>query len=219
MCTYNGSQYLEQQIESVLSQTYPICEFVVVDDCSTDDTYEILCKYQQQNPNLFRVYRNGNTKGVNLNFQYALNLAKCNYIAPCDQDDIWYPEKIAMCVSLFEKNPNIVMTFCQDRIIGEKDDIIEDSHRTAPNIDDMVFCRGGVWGHTMLLKRDVLADWLCVDNMLWDTSLTLHTTCYGEIAGTDFVGCVWRRHASAFSFHSVDELALHKPIRGGGGNY
>ena len=48
MCTYNGTQYIREQLDSILKQTYPIYELIIQDDCSTDDTVEIVREYQNK---------------------------------------------------------------------------------------------------------------------------------------------------------------------------
>ena len=93
LCTYNGSVYLKKQLNSILKQTYPIGEIIVVDDCSTDSTREILEEYQVRHKEI-KLFFNDKNLGSNRSFKYAVSLASNNYIALCDQDDIWYLNKI-----------------------------------------------------------------------------------------------------------------------------
>lgn len=93
MTTYNGGRFLQEQIESILVQTLPPAEIIVCDDCSTDNTVEILQQYQ--NKNALRYYVNESRLGVIDNFKKAVSLASRNhFIALSDQDDIWFPEKL-----------------------------------------------------------------------------------------------------------------------------
>ena len=48
LCTYNGSQYIQEQLDSIIQQSYPVYELLIQDDCSTDSTQEILKAYQQR---------------------------------------------------------------------------------------------------------------------------------------------------------------------------
>lgn len=93
LCTYNGCAYLKRQLNSILEQTYGIDEIIVVDDCSTDSTREILKEYQLRHKEI-KLFFNDKNLGSNRSFKYAVSLANNNYMALCDQDDIWYSNKI-----------------------------------------------------------------------------------------------------------------------------
>lgn len=58
MCTYNGKQFLREQMDSILAQDYPLHEIIVQDDRSTDDTWDILQTYAKAHPGLFKLFRN-----------------------------------------------------------------------------------------------------------------------------------------------------------------
>lgn len=94
MCTYNGAFYLREQMESLLAQTYPLHEIIVQDDGSTDDTWEILQEYARNYPHV-KIFQNLGKHGINGNFFSALQRASGDYVAICDQDDIWESDKIA----------------------------------------------------------------------------------------------------------------------------
>src|SRR4051812_29514296 len=92
VCTYNGEQFLEEQLQSVVNQTYPNIEITISDDKSTDQTAAILKKYEEKNN--IQVRYNEMNIGFLKNFELAVGMASGNYIAFCDQDDIWLPNKI-----------------------------------------------------------------------------------------------------------------------------
>ncbi len=93
MTTFNGGKFLQEQIESILSQTLQPAEIIVCDDHSTDNTVEILKDYQ--NKNVLTYYVNESRLGVIANFKKAVSLAsQHHFIALSDQDDIWFPEKL-----------------------------------------------------------------------------------------------------------------------------
>ena len=93
MATYNGGLYLEQQMESIVVQTYPNIEIIIVDDCSTDNTIEILQMFQQKYSNI-KLFNNAANLGYIKNFEKGCSLASGEYIALCDQDDYWHPDKL-----------------------------------------------------------------------------------------------------------------------------
>ncbi|MDR1562529.1 MAG: glycosyltransferase [Dysgonamonadaceae bacterium] len=88
MATYNGERYLRQQLDSILRQTHSDFELVICDDCSTDSTWSILQEYLVKDPRL-HCYKNEQNLGYRKNFEKAINLCQSDYIAFCDQDDIW----------------------------------------------------------------------------------------------------------------------------------
>jgi len=93
LATYNGEKYIEAQLQSIFSQTLQPAEIIVCDDKSTDNTYEILEKYADKGQ--IQLFQNEKNEGVVSNFKKGASLAKeKNYIAFCDQDDVWIPEKL-----------------------------------------------------------------------------------------------------------------------------
>ncbi len=126
LCSYNGEKYINQQIDSILSQTHRPSEIVVCDDGSTDRTPEILAEYQKQYPEIFRVHFNEiNLRSVK-NFEKAISLCSKDIIFLSDQDDIWAENKAEKIVSFLDNHPEIdaVATngFCIDEngIVHEK---------------------------------------------------------------------------------------------------
>lgn len=93
MATYNGAKYLAEQLDSTLSQDYPNIEIVIVDDCSSDNTWNILNDYRATNSNIY-IYKNLKNMGVVKTFERAISLTHGEYIALSDQDDIWLPHKL-----------------------------------------------------------------------------------------------------------------------------
>lgn len=94
LATYNGASYLEEQIDSILQNTYTDWEIEICDDGSIDQTLQIAAKYQEQYPDKIRIHQNIEQLGVTRNFLEGAKRAKGDYIMFCDQDDVWLPEKI-----------------------------------------------------------------------------------------------------------------------------
>ena len=95
LATYNGSAFLEQQLESLLHQTYPHWHLWVRDDGSTDQTPALLAAFAQRWPHKVTVVSDtlGNL-GIRANFGRLMELSRAPYIMFCDQDDVWLPHKI-----------------------------------------------------------------------------------------------------------------------------
>ncbi|HEV2607076.1 MAG TPA: glycosyltransferase family 2 protein [Xanthomonadaceae bacterium] len=94
LCTYNGALYLREQLDSVLAQSEVTIEIVVVDDGSSDGTAAILDEYAARDARI-RWQGNERNLGPTANFERAMSLCGGKFIAPCDQDDLWHPEKLA----------------------------------------------------------------------------------------------------------------------------
>ena len=93
LCTYNGEVFLQEQLNSLLNQTYTTIEIIAVDDASTDSTRSILEKKASTDSRL-KVFINEKNIGYNKNFEKAISLCSGDFIAISDQDDIWEAEKI-----------------------------------------------------------------------------------------------------------------------------
>ncbi|MBQ1392038.1 MAG: glycosyltransferase family 2 protein [Lachnospiraceae bacterium] len=94
LATYNGAAYLEEQLDSILKNTYKDWTVEICDDGSTDGTLEIVASYQKQYPGKFQLYKNEVNRGVTVNFLEGAKRAKGEYIMFCDQDDVWMENKI-----------------------------------------------------------------------------------------------------------------------------
>lgn len=70
MCTYNGAKYLEEQLDSIVNQSYPIYELIVQDDCSNDETVNILKRYKEKYSFVY-IFENEINLGVNDNFFFC----------------------------------------------------------------------------------------------------------------------------------------------------
>jgi glycosyltransferase involved in cell wall biosynthesis len=157
LCTYNGARFLEQQLDTLINQTYANIEIIAVDDCSTDNTYQILAGYASKYPHL-RLYRNETNLGFVNNFERALDHCKGDLIAFCDQDDLWDFQKIELQVAAIGSN---LMIYHDSELINEQNESLN-----AKMTDLFNFYRGDepeaflffncVSGHSMLLKKELL---------------------------------------------------------------
>jgi len=109
MATYNGARYLEPQLESIAAQTRLPDELVVCDDQSSDDSVEILERFASRAPFEMRVVRNPERLGFAGYFPHAARLSRGDVIAWSDQDDIWMPEKLAICARELESDDEVVL--------------------------------------------------------------------------------------------------------------
>lgn len=113
--TYNHKNYISDAIESFLSQrtTFPF-EIIIGEDCSIDNTREIVEKYKKKYPNLIKIVVSDTNVGMNKNFIRTLNECSCKYIAFCEGDDYWTDsKKLQKQVDFLEDNHEY--SFCWTR--------------------------------------------------------------------------------------------------------
>lgn len=125
MPSYNTAKYISETIESVQSQTYHFWELIIVDDCSTDDTDEIVQKYL--NDSRIKYYKNKKNFGAAISRNRALRKARGRWIAFLDSDDLWSPEKLEKQIK-FMKDNNYHFSYTK------YEEIDENGNKTGVNI-------------------------------------------------------------------------------------
>lgn len=118
LATFNGERFLHQQLDSLLSQTYSNFEIVVSDDNSKDSTQQILEEYKK-NDSRVTWSVNPSPSGFIKNFERAISLCRGEIIFLCDQDDIWYENKIAAHVDAY-KDSSAQWVYNEVRLVNER---------------------------------------------------------------------------------------------------
>jgi glycosyltransferase involved in cell wall biosynthesis len=125
MCVYNGEKYLKEQLESIFAQTLPPDEVNIYDDCSVDSTVPLIRNFiKKNNLSNWHININPSNKGWRLNFYDALSNCNGDYIFFCDQDDIWYPDKISTMIDIMQNNPKILVLSGLQHIIDSNNKVI-----------------------------------------------------------------------------------------------
>ena len=126
MPVYNAGDFLVESIESILNQTYKEYEFIIVDDASTDSSWEMLKRYAKKDPRI-KLLRNKTNEGVSITVKRAIKEAQGDFLARMDADDISMPDRIEKQVKYLQDNPDVVAlgTQCETidtegAITGEK---------------------------------------------------------------------------------------------------
>jgi len=120
MCSFNGADYLQEQLISIAKQTRLPNELVVCDDNSTDSTLQILSEFKKDAPFLVKIHRNKVRLGATKNFEKAISLCKGEIIALSDQDDVWLPHKLEKIEESFKEHPNAGYIFSNAIVVDEK---------------------------------------------------------------------------------------------------
>lgn len=113
---YNSADVIGETLESVLNQTYKNLQIIVVDDCSTDNTAEIVKSYDDDRIELYTLPKNFNISNAN---NECLHRAKGEYIAHIDSDDIWAEDKIEKQIKFLEENPQYGACFTHATLIDK----------------------------------------------------------------------------------------------------
>jgi glycosyltransferase involved in cell wall biosynthesis len=204
ICTYNGEKYIEEQLDSIVNQSYPNLEIIVLDDCSTDNTIAII-KAKYNYPNL-KLYANNCNLGFIKNFEKILPLCNGEYIALADQDDIWHLDKILLQSKLIQNN---LLVYADSELVDE--DGISLNTKVS---DRFNFVRGNpnlafiisncISGHNILFKKDLLAYALPLPlNVFHDIWLVFVASTIGTIDFVDLPLVKYRQHKkSVTKFHS-----------------
>lgn len=203
MATYNGERFLRKQLDSLFSQTRRPDEVVVCDDNSSDGTIDILKEYNLKYG--LRYYVNSSSLGVNRNFFKAIELCTGDYIAICDQDDIWLPNKIEISLGKLREiendEPALVSSQCNH--IDATDEIIlelptqKDSSSYAENLLGSVNISQGC---SLMMNRSLRNAILskkesCINaNGMYDSYIGLVATLIGKKYNIGMRLMLYRHH-------------------------
>lgn len=137
MAVYNGENYIEEQLDSILCQLGPHDEIIVSDDGSSDRTRELVYRYQKQDGRVRCI--NGPGRGIKQNIAHAIAHTKGSYIFLADQDDVWRPDKVRRVLRAFREHKcHVVVHDC----------VVMDAaltHVIYPSFFAYRGCGAGVW--------------------------------------------------------------------------
>lgn len=121
MAIYNGERYIVDQLKSIYNQSLEADEVIICDDCSSDNTVDIVNNFIKKNKlqGKWHLIRNEENMGYINNFVKAISLTKGDYIFLSDQDDIFYPEKFEIMITFMEKHGDCVLLNAGYEIIDE----------------------------------------------------------------------------------------------------
>lgn len=197
LCTYNGARFLRPQLDSLLEQTLLPDEILVQDDGSTDETEAIVREYMAKH-DFIHFVRNEGEHGVNANFFSALRRAKGDYLAICDQDDIWVHDKLEKQLAAIGDR---LLIGGQSLPFSDDPSAPVDADTRLPNIDllRMMFV-GMMPGHTQLLRRELLDALPDCQWFMYDLQIQAYAAARESIAYLPEVVVRQRRHLDAATY-------------------
>jgi glycosyltransferase involved in cell wall biosynthesis len=167
---FNAEKYLKDSIESLLAQSFGDFELIIIDDCSTDKSFEILKTFADPR---IRLYRNDENLKVVKTLNKGLKLAQSKFIARMDADDIAHPQRFEQQIKFFDKNPDVDIVGTWVQTFGTESDImraaIEHDH-----IKVRLFFLNPMFHPVVMFKRDSF-----LNNDLWYRDFYSNAEDYG----------------------------------------
>lgn len=173
--TYNREFFLKRTVDSILAQTFKDLELIIVDDGSTDNTKKLIDSYEDNRIIYFYKENGGQNSAVNVGLQNA----RGEYIAFCDSDDTWMPEKLEKCMERYQEDKEIKVVYSLTGVIKTENgvqkvdairddscegwcykEVIEQGYLTSPSF---LTCKRECFDVIGLLPTDVF---LCQDDDL-----------------------------------------------------
>ncbi len=215
MATYNGENFIEEQLDSVLDQSFTDFSLFAGDDGSTDGTRKILERYKEKLSDRVNLFYNEYPVGVRKNFLNLLSSAldKAEYFMFCDQDDVWDKDKIKLTLKTMKvmekrygkKTPLLVYTDLS--ICDEKLTVISPSMRKASGFDNInslarLLVENKVTGNTVMINSALArlalrtpVEELAQNIEVHDRYLALLACCTGRTAYIDIPLVRYRQHS------------------------
>ncbi len=210
LCTYNGEQYIEAQIISIINQTHKVDELVICDDISTDDTLRIVKTIMMKESIPYRIIVNSTRLGPSRNFLNGMKLATGDYVFTCDQDDIWKKDKVEIFDNVVNTTKSMLY-FSNGWVINEnREKICElwaaagfDYPQREPILNTLIK-QPKVTGAAMMVSRELI-------DLINDIPLnTLHDYWFSLVASSNDSITAINRHTFYYRQHSNNVVGIKK---------
>ena len=205
MSTYNGDQYLKEQIESIEKQTNHDWHLYIRDDGSKDNTVTIEQHYADQDPRINLVDQESSNKGVIGSFMRLLQLVDADYYMFADQDDYWHADKVQRTVELMQANEKAHLPICVHTELQNTDALLNPLGLLKNGqvwTDFKHFCFGNcVTGCTMMINKP-LKELLSIDSLnlrniiMHDWWFTLVAAAFGKVVYDPTPTIDYRQHGT-----------------------
>lgn len=156
---YNSESFLLDTYQSLRSQTYQAWEWVVVDDCSTDSTFELLEELSQKDDRI-RLFRNSKNEGAAHSRNLAIDCARGEFLAFLDSDDLWLPNKLAHQLSYMAQGVDFSFTAYRvvDELGNETGRTIDHLPQPAIYYEDLLNKKVTMGCSTVVIRRGTVGD-------------------------------------------------------------
>ena len=210
LCTYNGEQFLQEQLDSYLLQTRQPDEVMVRDDGSTDGTVAILKQFVETAPFPVRILPGGDNLGYARNFERVVAACSGDLIALSDQDDVWVPEKLARLEAALGDDLTCLLAFSDARLVDTNlrplgQTIWESLNLSAVNVQrireggvsSLLYYRPVVTGATVCFRRELAEQAFPSGVDFWhDAWLALAAELLGRVEAVEDSLVLYRQHGA-----------------------
>lgn len=210
LSTFNSVKHLDEQINSLLNQTYSEWNLLIRDDGSTDDTLEYLKKIKNKFPDKITLFIENENVGVIKSFEHLMLESKAEYIMFCDHDDVWLPNKIELTLKKMKdleiETPNSPILVHSDlTVVDEKFQIIHESFWKLSKLDSTLLSNfnylgvcNGITGCTIIINRKAKKISLPISEnaRMHDSWIGLCVSKYGKIGFINESTILYRQHNS-----------------------
>jgi glycosyltransferase involved in cell wall biosynthesis len=203
---YNGARWLAEAIDSILAQTRGVDEIIVIDDASTDGSYEIAQRYD------LTLLRNAHNSGEGFSRNVGLRHAKGDLISWLDADDIWLPQHVSTLTKLLERYPEATAAFAAVQRFGLRNELIR-GHVSPGKPSNVFWLAFQDWVHTTIgsmTRRSALLSIGGFDEQerySVDFDLWLRLSRSHLFVSTYEVTSKWRWHDAQQSAHRAEQVA------------
>lgn len=199
LATYNGADFIENQILSLISQTHKDWHLIVHDDGSTDDTIGILERYELLDDRITLFVDGVVCGGAGNNFLHLLSQVRSEFIIFCDQDDIWFEKKLEVLLNRIEVRDFPFAVYCNAYGYDGTEIIAKDVtlfQRTSLN--DSLFLNGGIQGCSLMFNRPLLK--ILIDKpeyvYMHDHYITIAAVVFGRLEYINKHLMLYRQHCN-----------------------
>jgi glycosyltransferase involved in cell wall biosynthesis len=197
MPIYNVERYVKKAIDSIIEQTYRNIELIIVDDCSSDDTYNI-AKNMALQDNRIGLFRNKENMKISKTLNFALSQAKGNFIARMDGDDISDYRRLEMYYEYLQENRHIHLVGCNIISMDEEDTII--GQTKYPHEQNLI-------KKTLKYASPVSHFWMAY-RYVYDA-----LNGYRELSGVEDYDFLLRMTAMGYIYTNIDEYLYYFRLR------
>jgi len=203
LVSYNQEKYIGEAIESIIGQEdidLRSLQLVVSDDCSTDQTVEVVESYRSKFPGLLTLNVNSKNLGITKNSNIALSLCRGKYIAFCAGDDVFMPRRLASQLDWFTKNPDGVMCTCGVQVFFDESGIERGPFHDYDCLNNrpikMVEQFSQLPTVRFMINRSKVPDIICDERtpVVSDWLLVCEMAMRGRVGGVKELGVRYRRH-------------------------
>jgi glycosyltransferase involved in cell wall biosynthesis len=159
--TYNHAEYIAETLDSIISQEHPYpYEIIIGDDCSVDNTRNILLQYKKKYPDIITLILNKKNMGLIGNYFNVLSHTRGKYLMGCGGDDYWLPGKVTLQIAFMEKHPEIGMCYGKLKEYDQAKKYFVDI-RGGPKTEFLPLVeKNCIPALTACMRRDVLSNYL-----------------------------------------------------------